>query len=41
MLTDHQAHGCGPLVVRGPQVENRCCRHKIWVESRLRTRELQ
>jgi len=25
LLADHQADGREPLVVRGPQVENRCC----------------
>jgi len=24
LLADHQADGCEPLMVRGPQVENRC-----------------
>jgi len=24
LLANHQADGCGPLVVRGPQVESRC-----------------
>jgi len=26
MLTDHQADGHKPLVVRGPQAENRWCK---------------